>query len=176
MKSGIAESTRSQTSSGQPMNRIRLKSRSPAKQSPSFVRSASNTAAANTKPLESLPSYSHEWIRDPAEIGSPDAWLYVSRRLDLEWLPNTSLWAAAALTIGPTAYYRLSATVLVWLEVAGERLEGQWRMGTVARQQLDEYLLAMDVVREFARMNLSGEAVRSQRARPPTLPDAPQPK
>jgi hypothetical protein len=133
-----------------------------------------------TSPTTSPQQSCYPWVRDPAELASPTAWLYVSRRLDLEWLPNEPLWAAVSLTIGlatgPTAFYRLSPAVLVWLETAGEQLEGQWRAGKVERSQVDEYLAAMDTVWEFARVNLSGQAVSEQRGKPVGLPEPACPK
>jgi hypothetical protein len=96
-----------------------------------------------------------------AEVSSDaPTWLYVSRRLDFTLLPNTSLWSADAIMFGSVVYYRLSARVLVWLELAGEDVERQWLEGRLARSELDVYLAAMVEVWVFADRWLSREAMR----------------
>jgi hypothetical protein len=106
------------------------------------------------------------------ELGSPQAWLYVSKRLDVEVLPNDRLWSLPALSIGNTVFYRLSAKVLVWLEAAGAALEGQVLAQQADRGQLDAYLEAMRGVWAFAERHLSAESVRAARREAPELPEA----
>ena len=118
------------------------------------------------------------------EVGTPEAWLYVSKRLDLEWLPNVPpprdiptarpLWGAPAISLGGRVYYRLSAAVLVWLDAAGEQLEAGMNAGTVPRSQVDEYLKVMTEVWAFAACHLSDDAIRTARKRPPELPEGPR--
>jgi hypothetical protein len=122
------------------------------------------------------------YTADPDEQGEPPAWLYVSKRLQLEYLPNTPLWSAPVITFGdtsiPTALYRLSARVLVWLEKAGDQLEAAWQNGLIARTEIDAYCNAMAEVWAFAGEHLRGEAVRAVRPSKiaPTLPDVAGPK
>lgn len=167
-------------------NRIRL--RRPA--SPRVPVQAAAPAPALRPAPPSAPAF--PFIPSPDELGSPQAWLYVSKRLDLQWLPNTSLWAAPVLTIGLTTgsvtgsatgsaglplvvYYRLSAQVLTWLNEAGHHLQQLWETGKVDRSQLDAYCEAMGVVWEFAGRHIS-EAARDAareavRSRPASLPE-----
>lgn len=112
----------------------------------------------------------------PDEVGSPLAWLYVSKRLDLDWLPNTPFWSGEVITFGATAFYRLTSQVLVWLEAAGDVLESHYRAGQVDHGQLVEYVNAMEVVWLFARSHLQRDSVVAARLQPPSLPDSPQPK
>jgi hypothetical protein len=112
-----------------------------------------------------LPPPSRVWRQtDPSELGSPDAWLYVSLRLDLTLLPNTPLWQAPAILLGSRAFYRLTPAVLVWLWNASEHLQQQFEAGKVARDQLTEFIEAMATVEAFAAVWLSREAVSEARA------------
>lgn len=106
------------------------------------------------------------------ELGTPDLWLYVSKRLELEYLPNVHLYQLSAISFGSTTFYRLSARVLVWLSVAGEQLEASTLKGEYPREQFDEYLTKMDVVWAFAGAWLSSEAVVRARGERVGLPDA----
>lgn len=114
----------------------------------------------------------------------PDLWLYVSRRLDLEWFPNHPFYASPTIALrspdafpdGPfTTYYRLTPRVFVWLEAAGMSMEQMVLAGSVSRQQLAEYLRLMETVTEFATTHLDprelADARRAARERVPTLPD-----
>lgn len=124
----------------------------------------------------------------------PESWLYVSRKLDFEWLPNAPLWSAPVITFGrsaakcsntskdskpppsppPIVYYRLTPGVFVWLELAGMSMEKMTIAGSVLRSQLDEYLSLMATVQEFAAAYLDGGAIADARVeakvRPPVLP------
>lgn len=126
------------------------------------------------------------WVPAPP----PDAWLYTSRRLDLEWLPNVPIWSAATLSLGratasesangdgPIIFYRLSPQVLVWLEHAGAALEHLVVTGgsnAPARDQVDAYCEAMNQVYQFAAAHLSPAEVRAAREvatrQAPALPE-----
>lgn len=108
-------------------------------------------------------------------IEQPSAWLYVSKRLDLESLPNVPMWAAPVITFNDTAYYRLTAAVLAWLEAAGDGLATQVAAGRAERGQLDAYLTAMDVVWEFAYQFIPSNEIIRARSQPPSLPSFTQP-
>lgn len=128
-------------------------------------------AAAPTSHPAPLSSPAFPFVPDPDEIGSPSTWLYVSKRLDLQWLPNEPLWAVPVLTIGPVVYYRLSARTLNWLNQAGYQLERQWESGELARDQLDAYCVAMGTVWAFAGTHLSETAKDQGRLLPASLPE-----
>lgn len=100
-------------------------------------------------------------------------WPLVSKKLDLEWVPNAPFWAAPVIRLGATWFYRLTPGVLAWLEAAGQVLEHQVVAGRVGRDQLDVYLAVMTEVWRFAEAALDPEAVRAARAAPPTLPEVP---
>lgn len=105
----------------------------------------------------------------------------MSRRLDLEWLPNSPdspLWSGAVISLNGTAFYRLSAQVVVWLEKAGEQLETECLACRIDRNQLDAFFEAMCQVWSFAEQNLKGEAVKAARLNPATaeLPNMEGPK
>ncbi len=135
-------------------------------------------------PRESTPVASTTTTSVIVEIAQPDLWLYVSRRLDLAWVPSgphDRLWAVPVFTQGstdtPRAFFRLSPAVLVWLKLAGEHLERETVAGRADRGQLDAYLEAMNEVWCFATKNLSGDAVRAARAAGKVeLPDHAGPK
>jgi hypothetical protein len=105
----------------------------------------------------------------PAEL-----WLYASKRLDLKWLPNVSLWSGEVIAFGPEArtvpFFRLSPTLLVWLERAGAHLERECLAGAVAWDQLDAYLDAMRDVWAFAERHIDPAAVHAARTTKPELP------
>lgn len=130
-----------------------------------------------TPVIEIIPFVAH-----PDEIGSPDSWLYVSKRLDLEWFPNTPLWSSSVISIHSagtptvpatvTVYYRLSARTLNWLEKAGYSLERQWLSGSLPRTELDTYLTAMHAVWTFSANHLTEQSRAAARLTSPSLPDA----
>jgi hypothetical protein len=121
-----------------------------------------------------LPTYSPS----PDEVGAPASWLYVSKRLVLEWLPNDvgPMWWGPVISLNGVAFYRLSARMVNWLEKAGEQLQCKFEVGQVARDQLTEYADLMVTVWAFAGEHLSGEAVKVARVQVPTLPDVDGPK
>lgn len=175
------------------MSKIRLRPNWKQKLIPSLFPSANDSADGKTRPGDSSRSSSpaerfsrleqpvqsvqppappRVWYDpDPDELGSPQVWLYVSRRLDLDWLPNVPLWSGQAVRFGATVFYRLSARTLVWLEKAGEGLEKQCLAGQVASSELDAYLTAMEVVWAFAAEHLNEQAVRAARQKAPALPE-----
>lgn len=115
------------------------------------------------------------FVPDPDEIGSPQVWLYVSKRLDLVSLPNEPLWAVPVLTIesatAVTVYYRLTSQVLTWLTQAGYHLQQLWEADKVDRNQLDAYCEAMGTVWGFAGTHLSEAAKDRARLLPASLPE-----
>ena len=112
-----------------------------------------------------------------ALLPHPSLWLYTSKKLDIEWIPNAPIWAAEVITFGIIPYFRLTARVLVWLEVAGQTLQRGLLADVIPRSQMDAYLAAMDIVYEFACAYISVEDVRAARQAARTvevtLPDVP---
>lgn len=109
-------------------------------------------------------------------------WLYISRRLDLQWLPNVPFWSAATITFdkgdGPVIFYRLSPQVLVWLEHAGtalERLVVSGGSNAPDRGQVDAYCEAMETVYRFANVRVPRAETQAAREaatkQAPTLPE-----
>lgn len=122
-------------------------------------RSKAGQAAALAR-VPVAPVIPFAWSSDEVVTPTPAAsWLYVSKRLDLEWLPNEPLWASPVIRMGETAYYRLSARTLVWLNVSGLSLERQWQADRLPRDQLNAYLEAMGTVWHFAGGRLNRDAV-----------------
>lgn len=105
------------------------------------------------------------------ETGRPPIWLYVSKRLDLVALPNEPLWCSPVLTLGTTAYYRVSPDVLHWLDCAGRVLGTKYEAGQVTRDQVDAYLDAMSAVWVFAAAHLDPGACEYAKGHTPELPD-----
>jgi hypothetical protein len=105
---------------------------------------------------------------------APQAWLYVSKRLDLVLLPNTPLWCSPVVTLGTTVYYRLSPAVAHWLDCAGRALEQKFIDGTCGRDQIDAFCEAMTTVWEFAAANLDPDAVCEAKDSAPELPQVPE--
>jgi hypothetical protein len=118
-----------------------------------------------------LPERSSEPVNVIEEIGRPELWLYVSKRLDLEWLPNVPLWSSPVISLGGVAYFRLTAVVLAWLEAAGSSMERKHVADELVAGQMDEYLRSMDVVMQFANVCLSADTVRAARAGTIELPE-----
>lgn len=117
---------------------------------------------------------------NPDEAGESASWLYVSKRLDLRWLPNVSLWTLPAITFtsdtsnddtSAVTFYRLSAQVLVWLNACGHYLEAQYLTGHLDRNQLDVYLGAMAHVWRFTGEHIEPAAVEAAKGQPAALPD-----
>ncbi len=110
-----------------------------------------------------------------APLAPAELWLYVSKRLELKWLPNVSLWSGEVIAFGPEArtvpFFRLSPTLLVWLERAGAHLERECLAGAVPRDQLDAYLDAMTYVWAFAERHIDPAAVHAARTTKPELPE-----
>lgn len=109
-----------------------------------------------------------EAVATSEELGTPDAWLYVSKRLDLEYLPNTPLWSLPVISItavghSPALYYRLCAAVLAWLEAAGEILERKLNAGELYAYEVTNYVEHMQPVWAFAQRWLSEAAVSQAR-------------
>lgn len=105
-------------------------------------------------------------------VTSPEAWMYVSKRLNVVYLPNVPLWSGECLTLGAVAYYRLTAEVLAWLELAGVALERQHLARQLPEGQLDEYLRVMNEVWVFAGRHIGGSEVRRARSEVAELPEA----
>lgn len=114
--------------------------------------------------------------------GEPQAWLYLSRRLDLLFVPNEPPWVVTLFTYGPlppvvrgahldqpkpppapVPYYRLTPSVLVWFERAGVHLEAELLAGRYQRAQFDEYVAAMVEVWSFADAWMDVGEVRAAR-------------
>lgn len=95
----------------------------------------------------------------------------MSRRLDLEWLPNVPVWSLPTVVLGSTVYYRLTATVLHWLDLAGQQLERDHLAGHLDRSQIDIYLTAMTQVHLFASRHLAPSTVEAAKSKAATLPD-----
>jgi hypothetical protein len=96
--------------------------------------------------------------------------LYVSKRLEIDWLPNVHFWALPAIGIGSKVFYRLSANAFVWLELAGQHLEAKAALDG-KREAIDEFVRSMEVVWKFAERHLSAESVRAARKKTPDLPE-----
>lgn len=112
--------------------------------------------------------------RPDYEIGAPSAWLYVSKRLALEWVPNDPTWCAPTLSLGTAGvFYRLSPDVLHWLTAAGRSLESRFVAGGVHRDQVDAYVDAMQAVYAFAACYLDPAACELASCCEPKLPAAP---
>lgn len=118
----------------------------------------------------------------PASPGEPQAWLYLSRRLDILFVPNEPPWVVPLFAYGPlppivpgdhldqpkpppapVPYYRLTPSVLVWFERAGVHLEAELLGGRLPRSQFDEYAAAMVEVWVFADAWLEVGEVRAAR-------------
>jgi hypothetical protein len=100
-------------------------------------------------------------------------WPYVSKRLDLEWVPNAPFWSAPVIRFGAVWHWRLTPAMVVWLEAAGRQLEEQVVSARVARDQLDVYIRVMDEVWLFAAAAFDLAELAAARAKPPTLPEVP---
>jgi hypothetical protein len=107
----------------------------------------------------------------PVATGQPDAWLYVSKKLDLEWLPNVPMWSGEVISLGSTVYYRLTPQVYAWLDRAGTVLEKAVLAGSRERSQLDAYLVSIRVVWEFAAWYLEWGQVKIALANDVSLPE-----
>src|SRR5262249_26912269 len=113
-------------------------------------------------------------VSDPIPV--PDCWLYVSKRLDLEWVPVAPIWSAPAIwfTTGtqptPTPHYPLTPAVIPWLERAGEQLELRAAAPNARGDDVNqaaEFVRLMKPVWDFARDDLSAaEVSRARRQRP----------
>lgn len=116
----------------------------------------------------------------PAE--PPVDWLYVSKRLNLEWVPNTAFWSGDVMILGQTVFYRLTPRVLIWLEWAGQLLERQYVAKKLERSQIDAYLTAMESVWRFAWTWFSPAARQQERQQvqtsgeDPSLPEVTGPR
>jgi hypothetical protein len=108
-----------------------------------------------------------------AGITPPEVWVYVSRKLDLEWLPNAPLWAAPVVRFGATWFYRLTPAVLAWLDAAGRQIEDAVLAGKVGIDQLDAYLAVMAEVWRFADRVFDPAATRAVPAKLPEVPAVP---
>ncbi|MDY3555315.1 hypothetical protein R5W24_004457 [Gemmata sp. JC717] len=158
-------------------------------------RSEIRTEAANTKLLAFSPSYSPErarrlteelrieyrpavpYVAPAHELGNPPAWLYVSKRLAFEWLPNEPLWCSPAVKLGDVIFYRLSPAVVHWIEVVGgQAYQAGYEQGQITRDQVDAYMEAMNTVYAFAAAHLDPAACVQAKATAPTLPIAPGPE
>lgn len=106
------------------------------------------------------------------ELGTPPAWLYVSKRLDLVAFTNdaSGLWCSPVLTLGIATYYRIAPQVLHWLDTAGRALEAKYAAGAITIDQVTAYLAAMGVVYAFAAANLDPGACERAKELPPVLP------
>lgn len=93
-------------------------------------------------------------------------WLYVSRKLALEWLPSTL--AGPVVLLGDTPYYRLTLPVLVWLENAVATLDDK-RPGP---DQVAVVIDAQEAIYCFAREQWSDQQRDAARALgPKPLPE-----
>ena len=98
---------------------------------------------------------------------NPNQWLYVSRKLDLIFLPSSSL---NTVGVGATTYYRLTAAVVVWIENAIADRDESGRHFTP--DELQSVISAQDVIYRFARDRFAdGELDAARRAGPQPLPD-----
>lgn len=100
------------------------------------------------------------------------SWLYVSRRLDLLWLPEDPLFGDVIL-VSDRPHFRLTARVAVWLEHAADALDRRWADGQLTPADRDEALAALRVVWEFAAAYLDPATLRQARTLPPELPPVP---
>lgn len=109
----------------------------------------------------------------PSLITPPEAWPYTSKRLDLEWVPNAPFWSAPVIRFGTTWFYRVTPTVVAWLEAAGRQLEDAVVAGTAGRDQLEVYLAVMADVWRFADAVFDPAELAAARSVPAKLPDVP---
>lgn len=107
-----------------------------------------------------------------ASVPRPAAWLYVSRRLDLIWLPDEPLFGELFFLDG-RPHFRLTARVAVWLEHATDALDRRWADGQLTPADRDEALAALRVVWAFAAAHLDPATLRQARTLPPELPPVP---
>lgn len=111
----------------------------------------------------------------------PEAWLYVSKKLDLITLPPSPLFGPT-LTLGDVTYYRATPAVLRWLLAAerpfAERLHAKAAAGEIgfpeSVRQARAYYGGVAAVRAFVTRVWGEDAVRAElaKATPPALPDA----
>lgn len=94
-------------------------------------------------------------------------WLYVSKKLDLTTLPESSL---PTVQLGPTLYHRITPAVVVWLEHAvADRDEA----GGFAPDEVHAVITAQTAIYTFARERFAdGELDAARKAGPQPLPDA----
>lgn len=121
----------------------------------------------------------------PATLGvaatAASVWPYLTRRLDLTWLPNVPFWGEPVILFTPVpnppsapnpppvVYYRLTPSLLAWLERAGEQLE---TAGDIV--QAAEFVLLMVPIWEFAATHLPpAELAAARRGPTPVLPEPP---
>lgn len=98
----------------------------------------------------------------------------MSKKLDVEWLPNAPLWAAAVIRFGATWFYRLTPDVVAWLEACGPPLEAAVLAGKAGRDQVDEYVAVMLEVWRFAGAVFEpAELAEARAVRTPRLPEVP---
>lgn len=104
--------------------------------------------------------------------GSPEHWLYLSKRLDLIELPSSL--AGDVVRVGPTPYYRLTPAVLAWLEHAVADLDAK----RPPPETVATVVAAQTAIYAFARDRLPADALDAARADakahgPQPLPDPP---
>lgn len=109
----------------------------------------------------------------------PEAWLYVSKRLDLAWLPDVPSCQAPVVWLAGRPHYRLTPAVYWWVRACGpvleQRLAGRLAAAEIAPAQAVEecrrYVEAAELAGRFVAAAFGVEAVEAWRHRPPQLPD-----
>jgi hypothetical protein len=119
-------------------------------------------------------------VETAAPATPPEAWLYVTRRLDLLTLPSSPL-LGPTLTLGDVAYYRATPAVLRWLLAAGAALSARLGRQVAAGEigfpesvrQARTYLAGVEAVRAFVERVYGREHVEAEQEKPgtPALPD-----
>lgn len=101
-------------------------------------------------------------------------WLFVSRRLDLVYLPSHPLFAAPVILIGDRPHYRLTPAVVAWVERMGGVLDERVRAGQLPADQLAEYAAALHAVWRFADAVFPAADLHASRAAAAPLPAVPR--
>ena len=100
-------------------------------------------------------------------------WLYLSRRLDLAWLPDRPFYAMSVIILGDRPHYRLTPGVVAWVERMGVVVQERVRAGQLGPDQESEYITALQAVWAFADAFLDAAEVRAARAAAAPLPAVP---
>jgi hypothetical protein len=103
----------------------------------------------------------------------PSHWLFISRRLDLVYLPSHPLFAAPVIVLGDRPHYRVTPAVVAWVERMGAVLDERVKAAQLPADQLAEYTAALHAVWRFADGAFTPAELAAARAAAAPLPAVP---